>query len=92
MITYSTKMDEVFNVIFIKNPAAGLHWGSYLDSLTNYSWIVIGICIVATTPILFITIRYLLLIRNVVQPSWINSDMYQSIQPKQNVGRLAGVD
>ena len=63
MITYSTKMDEVFNVIFIQNPAAGLHWTVYLDPLTDFSWVIIGTWVVATAPILFIVARCLFLVQ-----------------------------
>ena len=57
MITYSTKMDEVFNAIFIKNPAAGLHWSAYIDSLTHYTWMALGTWVAALSPILFIVAR-----------------------------------
>ena len=57
MITYSTKMDEAFNVIFIQNPAAAWHWTAYLDPLTDYSWIILGTSIISAAPILFIAAR-----------------------------------
>ena len=58
VMTYSAKMDEVFNVIFIQNPSAGLHLLAYLDPLTPHSWFSILVWIVATAPILFIVARY----------------------------------
>ena len=61
MITYSTKMDEVFNVIFIQNPAAGWHWTAYIDPLTYFSWAILFTWVVAAAPILFIAARFLIL-------------------------------
>ena len=52
-------MDEVFNVIFIKNPAAGVQWTTYLYPFTNYSWVALGIFTVAAATILFIVARCL---------------------------------
>ena len=57
-ITFSVKMDEVYNAIFINNPSAGFQPWAYLDPLTPNSWISIIVWILVTSPILFITARY----------------------------------
>ena len=58
VITFSAKMDEVYNVIFIKNPSAGIQLKAYLEPLTLHSWVIILVWIVVASPILFIVARY----------------------------------
>ena len=55
-------MDEVFNVIFIQNPAAGWHWTAYIDPLTDHSWVILGTWVLAAAPVLFIVARCLKLV------------------------------
>ena len=56
-MTFSSAMDEFFHAVFIKNPSDSYNYQAYTSPLTNSTWLLLFVWIIATPPILFIVAR-----------------------------------
>ena len=57
VMTFSSAMDEFFHAVFIKNPSDSYNYQAYTSPLTNSTWLLLFVWIIATPPILFIVAR-----------------------------------